>query len=79
MPENELCAPLYLGSSLILEKAGECRILLNITSLFIALSRSKAEKQSPISYLSFWDISWLIDTEVPKPFFISSFPPENIN
>lgn len=53
MPEYELCAPLHLGSSLILEKAGECIISLNSTSLLIALSRSKAEKQSLISFLGY--------------------------
>lgn len=48
MPEYELRAPLHLGSSLILEEAGECIISLN--SQAIALSRTKAGKQSFIFF-----------------------------
>lgn len=58
MPEDGLCAPLHLGSSLILEAAGECIISLNSTSLLIALSRSKAEKQSLISFWGDCLIDW---------------------
>lgn len=77
VPENELCAPLHLGSSLILGKAEECIIFLNSTSLLIAISRSKAEKQSLIFYIYFWDSSRLIDTKLLELFFIA-FLSENL-